>query len=381
MANCRLSSRGIEILSECLNKIIKKIYLPSKKVLVLDCDNTLWGGIIGEDGIKSILIGQDGIGKAFLDFQKNIKRLLDKGVILCIASKNNHADVLNVFKKHQEMQLKEKDIISFKVNWREKHLNLLEISKDLDIGLDSMVFWDDNPLERQKMRLALPDVFTVEPEQDVIYWPDQLNKLELFSNFKITDEDKKKQYQYKIRSKFVEGKNNARNEITYLKKIKLKVKKINLLKGNISRASQMTQKTNQFNLSTKRYSILDIQKIDNNKNNRISLFQISDIYGDHGIVGMFILKEKNKNTIFIDTFLLSCRVLGRYLETWMLYSIKKKYGKNVDIYAEYISTEKNILAKEFLENHNFKLVKKNKKTSLYKIKGYNINSKVMKIYD
>ena len=279
------------------------------------------------------------------------------------------------------MQLKEKDIISFKVNWKEKHLNLLEISKDLDIGLDSMVFWDDNPFERQKMRAALPDVFTIEPEQDVIYWADQLNKLELFFNFKITDEDKKKQYQYKIRSKFVEGKNNAQNEITYLKKIKLKAKKINLLKGNISRASQMTQKTNQFNLSTKRYSILDIQKIDNNKNNRISLFQISDIYGDHGIVGMFILKEKNKNTIFIDTFLLSCRVLGRYLETWMLHSIKKKYGKNVDIYAEYIPTEKNILAKKFLENHNFKLVKKNKKTSLYKIKGYNINSEVMKIYD
>ena len=381
LTSCRLSSRGIEILSECLNKIIQKIYLPSKKVLVLDCDNTLWGGIIGEDGIKTILIGQDGIGKAFLDFQKNIKKLLEKGVILCVASKNNHVDVLSVFKNHQEMQLKEKDIISFKVNWKEKHLNLLEISKDLDIGLDSMVFWDDNPFERQKMRAALPDVFTIEPEQDVIYWADQLNKLELFFNFKITDEDKKKQYQYKIRSKFVEGKNNAQNEITYLKKIKLKAKKINLLKGNISRASQMTQKTNQFNLSTKRYSILDIQKIDNNKNNRISLFQISDIYGDHGIVGMFILKEKNKNTIFIDTFLLSCRVLGRYLETWMLHSIKKKYGKNVDIYAEYIPTEKNILAKKFLENHNFKLVKKNKKTSLYKIKGYNINSEVMKIYD
>jgi len=381
LANCRLSSRGIEILSECLYKVLKKINSPSKKVLVLDCDNTLWGGVIGEDGIKSILLGQDGIGRAFLDFQKNIKKLLDKGVILCIASKNNYADVLEVFQKHQEMQIKEKDIILFKVNWKEKYLNLVEISNDLNVGLDSIVFWDDNPFERQKMRTELPDICTIEPSKEVIYWPEQLNKLELFSNFTEITEDKNKLYQYKIRTKFVVERNNAQNELAYLKKIKLKAKKINILKGNISRASQMTQKTNQFNLSTKRYSISDIQTINKDKKNKVSLFKISDIYGDHGIVGMYILKEKNKNSIYLDTFLLSCRVFGRYLETWMLNSIKSKYHRNINIYAEYVPTKKNILVKDFLENHNFELIKKNKKTSLYKIKSYNIKNKIMKIYD
>ena len=336
---------------------------------------TIW------DGIKSILLGQDGIGKAFVDFQKNIKKLLDKGVILCIASKNNYSDVLDVFKKHPEMQINQKDIILFKVNWKEKYLNLLEISKDLNVGLDSIVFWDDNPFERQKMRAELPDVCTIEPNKEVIYWPEQLNKLELFTNFKETNEDKKKLYQYKIRSKFIVERNNAQNELMYLKKIKLKAKKINIQKGNISRASQMTQKTNQFNLSTKRYSTSDIQIINKDKKKKVSLFKISDIYGDHGIVGMFILKEKNKNSIYLDTFLLSCRVFGRYLETWMLNSIKNTYPRNVNIYAEYIPTKKNILVKDFLDNHNFELIKKNKKTSLYKIKSYNIKSEIMKIYD
>ena len=313
LTNCRLSSYGHEIIATCLKKILNKISSVSKKVLILDCDNTLWGGIIGEDGIRNIKLGQDGVGKAFLDFQKKIKKLSLDGILLCISSKNNLKDVIDVFENHSQMEIKKEDLISIKVNWDEKYLNIKQIASDLNVSLDSMVFWDDNPLERNKIKKFLPEVFVVEPDKEIINWPEQLDNLDIFSKIKVTKEDKRKLEQYKIRSKFLDQKTVAKDEIKYLKSIKLKPKMINLNKDNIARASQMTLKTNQFNLRTKRYSISEIQKFGKSKEYTVKLIQLSDLYGDHGIVGLIILKKLNNSSIFIDTFLISCRVFGRYL--------------------------------------------------------------------
>ena len=307
---------------------------------MLDCDNTLWGGIVGEDGINNILLGQDGIGKAYVDFQRKIKKLSQQGVLLCISSKNNTKDVMEVFNNHKQMQISKNDLVSIKVNWKEKYLNIKEIAKDLNLSLDSIVFWDDNPLERNKVKKFLPEVYVVEPDQNIINWPTQIENFELFSKIKVTKEDKNKIKQYKIRSKFIDEKKIATDEIKYLKSIKLEPKVINLNKDNIARASQMTQKTNQFNLRTKRYSMNDILKLNKKEYTEIKLISLKDLYGDHGIIGLMILKI-DKYSIFIDTFLISCRVFGRYLETWMLYEIKKFVKKGIKkIYGEHIVTDK-----------------------------------------
>ncbi len=370
LANCRLSMHGLEILVESLNSFLERIKNPPKKLLILDCDNTLWGGVVGEDGISSLQLGQDGIGRAFLDFQKTIKNLSKKGYLLAISSKNNEKDVLEVFNKHQFMQIKTEDIVNFKINWREKSHNIIQMSKELDLGLDSMVFWDDNPFERAKMRKKIPEISTVEPNEDITYWSDQLKDLMEFSKFDVTKEDLKKTHQYKMRSKFIENKKTSSSEYEFLRSIELKAKNFYLNKSNISRASQMTQKTNQFNLRTKRYSESEIHKISKNKKNMIFLTQLEDIYGDHGIVGLLIVKELSKENLFIDTFLMSCRILGRSMETWMMaqlknYAKKKKYKY---ILGEYIPSEKNQICSKFLKDHNFKLNKKvlkNKKIQSY----------------
>jgi FkbH-like protein len=368
LANCRVSDIGLEEIAKSLNSVLERIYLPSKKLIVLDCDNTLWGGIIGEDGIKSINLGEDGIGKAFLDFQKTLKGLFNSGILLTICSKNNEKDVMNVFENHKFMQIKKEDITNFKINWKEKSENIVKISKELNLGLDSFVYWDDNPFERQKVSKALPQVLTITPSDKVENWPDQLRTLNCFGKFNATDLDKKKTYQYKVRSQFVKGKEKATEELSYLKSIKLKAKKIDLNSSTLSRAVQMTQKTNQFNLRTKRYSKKDIENFGRNKKDIIFLTDLKDIFGNHGPVGLIIGKCLNKKIIFIDTFLISCRVFGRYLESWMLREIKitaKRKGYK-EIYGEYIQTEKNVISKEVLKQHNFKKIDKKKSDKIFK---------------
>jgi len=377
LANCRITLKGLEIIVENLIKILNRIQYPSKKLLILDCDNTLWGGVIGEDGINSIRLGQDGEGKAFVDFQKTIKSIFDQGILLAICSKNNEKDVMEVFNKHESMQIKKKDIINFKINWEEKSLNIKKIAIELDLGLQSFVFWDDNPFERDKVKKNLPEVLTIDPSEDISYWPEQLKGIDDLAKFEVTKEDKKKLYQYKIRSKFVSDREKSSDEIKYLKSIKLNAKRISINSSNISRAAQMTQKTNQFNLRTIRYTQSQIQKINNNKKNIVFLASLKDIYGDHGIIGILIAKKLNNENLFIDTMLLSCRILGRNLETWMLRELMKIAAKIgiKNIYAEYIKTSRNSLCSKFYSTHNFKEIKKTKE-----LKKFCKNSKSNKFY-
>ena len=391
LANSKISIEGLELIVEDVKKVIDRIYSPAKKLLVLDCDNTLWGGILGEDGIKSISLGQDGIGKAFVDFQKTIKSFLNQGVLLAIASKNNEKDVLEVFEKHESMEIKKKDIINFKVNWKEKSENIRAISEELDLGLESFVFWDDNPFERDKVKKNLPQVLTVDPSDEVVYWADQLRQLDELSKFNVTAEDKIKLKQYKIRSKFLTGKKNFSDEGNYLKSIKLNATRIKINQSNISRAVQMTQKTNQFNLRTARYTQSEIERINKNKKNIAFLVNLKDIYGEHGITAILIAKNIDNKSIFIDTCLMSCRILGRNLESWILKELQKVAQKRgiEHVYAEYIETKSNSMCKSFYSDHNFKKIKATKevqkkikiKGALYYSKISNMNVKLSNVYD
>jgi FkbH-like protein len=172
--------------------VLNRIKAPSSKVLVLDCDNTLWGGVVGEDLSSGITLGEDGIGKAFQDFQKEIRRLLNRGVLICLASKNNEKEVWEVFSNHRGMILKKDDISNWRINWDTKSMNLLEMSDDLGLSLDSFVFWDDNPIEREEIRLHLPNVRVAEVPQNIEDWPGALHNLSYFTTFEITNEDLEK---------------------------------------------------------------------------------------------------------------------------------------------------------------------------------------------
>ena len=358
VSRSRHSIACLEYISKSIEKIIKRIQTTAKKVLILDCDNTLWGGVVGEDGPNGIKIGTDGEGAIFSDFQKSILRLKNEGVILCISSKNNKEDVLEVFKKNKNMLLKINDFSSIKTNWKQKSYNIAELSKELNLGLDSFVFFDDNPMEREQIRKDMPEVTVIHPNDDISIWPQQLFEYFEFIKFKITKEDTSKTKQYKNRLKFVREKNDNINEIAFLKKIKLNAKIISLNKSNEQRCLQIIEKTNQFNLTTKRYNLSQIRAFNLNKKNTIFMIELNDKYGKHGLVGLIMLR-KEKNFIYIDNFAMSCRVLGRYLETWILSKVVEfaKKNKAEFIIGEYISSKKNILVKDLYKKMGFRDVK------------------------
>lgn len=358
LCRCRLSILGIEILAKNLKKILNRIQYVNKKVLLLDCDNTLWGGVAAEDGLEKIQIKNDGLGLAYFEFQKAIKKIKDSGILIALVSKNNKNDVENVFKNHDSMHLRTKDITCSKINWVDKSKNIMEIAKELNLDLSSFVFWDDNPIERDKVRINLKDVTVFEPDEDVAKWPLQLLEYEGFSKFETTISDKLKSNQYNQRSRFIDDKTNNKNEIVYLKSINIKPKKIQITNSSINRAVQMCQKTNQFNLRTIRSSASEIKKIVKKKN--CFLVNLEDNYGDHGLVSLVSLKKIDKNHMFIDNFLMSCRIIGRHLESWILAEIVKILSKQKIEYliAEYIPTPKNKVVKNFLISHKFKKIKK-----------------------
>jgi FkbH-like protein len=357
LSRCYLSYFGIEKLAYHLSNIILRIYNSNKKVLILDCDNTLWGGVLGEDGADNILIGQDGLGLAFLEFQKAIIKIKNRGVILVLASKNNKSDVEKVFKYHKSMHIKHNDITTYKVNWNEKFKNILELSQDLFLGVNSFVFWDDNPIERKKVKLNLKDVEVVEPNVDISEWAKQLLELPSLSKFNISKDDLTKTKQYKNRDKFLLKKKIFKDEKQYLSTINIKPKIIKLNNSNISRAEQMTMKTNQFNMNIKRLNINELKKINSKKD--VFLVHLQDDYGDHGIVSLVVLGE-TKNSTIIELFLMSCRIIGRFLENWILEKIREKSlkRKKKNIIVEYLKTERNDIALKFLKNNKFKKIDK-----------------------
>ena len=385
LTSSNLSQSGIDELSYFISVFFTRYSKPKSKVLVLDCDNTLWGGVLGEEGINKIEMGETQNGKIYLDFQKEILNLHDQGILLAISSKNNEKDVLDVLNNHHSIILKKNHFVNFKINWESKSKNIIKISKELDLGLDSFVFWDDNPLERNLVRKILPDVSTVEPNEDIVYWPEQIASLENFSNLSNVSIKKDQTKKYHARAKFINDKDSAKDELKYLKSIKLRTKISTLNKNNIARASEMTLKTNQYNLRTKRYVLADIENIIKDKNYFGLLIGLKDIYADHGNVGLIILKRINKNTLFIDTFLMSCRVIGRYFETQIFRYIKEYALKNnyTDIFGEFIDTKKNIVAKKLLEKHGFKKISRKTKenSQMYSNKIKNIKLENINLYD
>ena len=336
---------------------MESLALKRKKCLVLDLDNTLWGGILGEDGIDGIKIGGDYPGKAYLYFQEALLELSKSGVILTICSKNNEADVLDAWEKNPFIRLKKDSFSAYRINWTDKATNIKELADELNIGLDSFVFVDDNPTERELVKQSLPMVAVPDFPEQPYELPQFFAKLvrDYFEVYSITDEDKKKTEQYKANASRMQAQKSFGDFNSFLKSLDMHVviEKANVL--NIPRIAQMTQKTNQFNLTTKRYTDADIRNFEA-KGANVYCLSVSDKFGDSGITGCIIVDGDS-----IDSLLLSCRILGKGIELAFVKTvlgILKQKGIS-KLSARYIPTAKNAQVKDFYEKCGFVCVAEN----------------------
>ncbi len=304
-------------------KIMESYQGARYKCLALDLDNTLWGGVLGEDGIEGIKLSQVKEGSVYYDLQKRIKEIKNTGVVLAILSKNNHEDVLKALDGHPNMILKSDDFVGIYANWDEKSQNIQKLAKELNIGIDSFVFFDDNPLEREAMKIMQPQVVVVNFPKDITQL--EKNAIDIyeryFLSFKTTKEDSQKTDMYKAELVRKQKRDSFISIEDYIKSLEISISIHKLRKEEVERTAQLTQKTNQFNVTTKRYTPADIIKLAKSDSFEIYTCSASDKYGDSGLVSVLIIEYKD-STAYIDTFLMSCRVMGRTIENSIIQRIE-----------------------------------------------------------
>jgi len=334
---------------------VKPMFGVNRKCIVLDLDNTLWGGVVGEDGFDEIELGQTSNGKAFVEFQKQLLSLWQQGIILAINSKNNFDDAMQVIREHPDMILREKHFASIQINWDDKAQNMKQIAEEINIGLNSIVFFDDDKLNQERIKQEFPEVLTVDVLNDPSQYSSILTNLNDFNVLHKTDEDTKRGEMYAQQRQRKQFENTVSNLDQFLKQMDIKVK---IKKSNeflIPRISQLTLKTNQFNLTTRRYQEEEISQFSKDENFEVGCAQVLDKFGDNGITGAYIVK-KNEASWMLNTFLLSCRVMGRGVEEAILSHILNDAKSNdvKEFKAEFIPTLKNKSAENFLSDFGFK---------------------------
>ena len=352
----KISLDYIPYLVDELLGYIKPILGINRKCIAVDLDNTLWGGVVGEDGFEGIELGPNGKGNTFVEFQRRLLSLYQRGVILAINSKNNPEDALKVIREHSYMILREENFACIRINWNDKVSNMREIAEELNIGLDSIAFFDDDPVNREYMCKALPMVLTVELSNDSSSYASTLTSMNEFNVLTITDEDKKRGKMYLQQRMRRDVEKSATNLEDFLNQLNIKIKIKKADQFTIPRVAQLTLKTNQFNLTTRRYQEEDITKFSNDDSMLVGCAQVEDKFGDNGITGAFIVKKDNPKEWIIDTFLLSCRVMGRKVEDTMMWHIlneARKHGVR-KIMVQYIPTQKNKPCETFLPDYGFK---------------------------
>lgn len=325
-----------------------------KKCLVLDLDNTLWGGVLGEDGVNGIRVGNTYPGSAFRDFQLDLLEASKHGVILTICSKNNEADVLEAWEKNPYLVLKKEHFSAWRINWKEKYINIQEIATELNIGLDSVVFIDDNPVERDMVKNYLPEVVVPDFPKHPYFIHDffqQTYNTYLYA-YKLTSEDSKKTKQYIENRERSKIKQQFASMEDYWKSLEMILSIEPLSDVNVARIAQMTQKTNQFNLTTKRYSETDITSFKNK--GLVYCLSVKDKFGDNGITALCIVTVDSQ-VATIDSYLLSCRILGRGVEKVFISSILNiLYSRKIHtVRASYIKTAKNSQVANFYDQLGF----------------------------
>lgn len=332
----------------------------AKKCLVLDLDNTLWGGILGDDGIDGIQLSNTANGDAFIHFQQAIKRCAAQGVLLAISSKNERKNVINALQQRQDMVLKQEDFSAIVANWQPKSVALQSISEQLNIRGDSLVFFDDSAFEREEVRRQYPIASIIVPGDDPAEYVASLVRGNHFCQLELSQEDYQRSQLYRTEAQRQSLRNEAVSIETFLQELQLKLRLFTPQKAELARVAQLSLRTNQFNMTTLRMNEAEVHAWLARPQHGIVALQSSDRFGDYGIIGC-LFYHRERNTLWIDNFLLSCRVFSRQLETAALsHFLSWAHHQGCeDIHARYSPTQKNMQIADFYSSHGFTLNESN----------------------
>lgn len=355
--NTPYSHKFFRLYSHYFKFLILNLKGKTKKGLVLDCDNTLWNGIVGEEGIHGLKMAFDQPqGRPFFEVQRMILSLARSGVIIALCSKNNPDDIQQVLDEHPDLQVRDKDIVLKKINWKPKPENLREIASELNLGLDSLVFWDDSDFEISMMKDNLPEVLSLQVPHNIHDYPDFFrSQMGWFFKSNTTAEDGEKTRLYKQEAVRRQESNKYRDLSHFLSDLNLEIIIENNPAEHLDRLAQLTQKTNQFNLSTQRYARSDLESFLSRRDTELIAFRVKDRFGDYGITGLCMLAYPSKGKAVVDTWLMSCRILGRQIEDaflgFLINHLNKKQISHLSM--PFVSSLKNSQVAEFLTNKGF----------------------------
>jgi len=324
------------------------------KVIVVDLDNTLWGGIVGEDGITGIKIGPEYPGAAYQALQRALLDLSRKGILLAVSSKNNLDDAMEAIEKHPGMLLRPNHFAAMRINWTDKAQNLREIADELNVGIDTLAFLDDNPFEREQVRAALPEVTVIDLPQNPLGYAAAVRDCAVFERLKLSAEDQQRTEMYAAQRQRAGAEQKFQSKEDFFRFLEQEAELAPVSPMTLARVAQLTQKTNQFNLTTRRYTEAEIAAMAKLPEWQIFSIKVRDRFGDHGLVGVAITRDKGEQCE-VDTFLLSCRVIGRTVETALLGHLAASAAQRgrKRLVGYFIPTKKNAPARDFYEQHGF----------------------------
>jgi FkbH-like protein len=324
------------------------------KCIAVDLDNTLWGGVIGEEGITGIKLGQEFPGAAYQAVQRTLADLSKRGILLAIASKNNLADAMEALGGHPGMILKPRDFAAMRINWNDKAQSLREIAAELNIGLDSIAFVDDNPVERQQVRERAPEAIVLELPEDPMRFAQALRDCPWFERLTLSEEDRQRGEYYAAQRERAELEASVTSKEDFYRSLEQVAEIAPVAPATLARVAQLTQKTNQFNLTTRRYTEQQIQEMAGCPNWRVWSLRVTDRYADNGLVGVAISRVEGE-VCEIDTFLMSCRVIGRTVETALLAKLAEDARAQgaMRLQGWFLPTKKNAPAQDFYRDHGF----------------------------
>lgn len=329
----------------------------ARKCLVVDLDNTLWGGVVGEDGPDALAVGSGtAAGEAYVEFQRALKGLQARGVLLAICSKNNPEDVDDAFRVHADMPLARDDFVAERINWELKSANIAAIADELNIGVDAIAFVDDNPVERELVRGALPDVAVIDLPADPADYASALKRQPIFDRLDVTADDRAKTGQYVQQTRRRRFERAAGDLAFYLAGLETELIVRPARPSDVARVHQLFTKTNQFNITTRRYTLPEVERFVEDDRYDLCTARLRDRFGDMGIIALYLV-YRNGEAADVDSFIMSCRALGRGAETAVMNRLKACHAGGVNrITASFVPTAKNAPAAEFLPQQGFSLI-------------------------
>lgn len=379
MSNMPYSRTGLTAVAQEIVRVMEAAFGERKKIIALDLDNTLWGGVIGEDGIDGIELATHKEGQRYFDFQRQFLEMKKRGIVLAVNSKNNEEDAENAIQNHPAMLLRDEDFVARKINWENKAANLKAMESELNLTEGGFIFIDDNPAEREIVKGECPDIFVPDFPGDTSellpfaeeIWFDYCRPL------RVLGEDLKKTQMYQAEAKRKQDMEESLNLDEYLAKLEMTADIHRMRSEELERVTQLVGKTNQFNVTTKRYTKAEIEAIAENPQNAVYVVYASDKYGDSGLISVLILVGEEEKAR-IDTFLMSCRVMGRKLEDVIINEIAAK--QRTEIIGEYIPTAKNAPVRDIFERLGFTLVSDDEGHKQYELDAKTYKKKEFSIY-